>query len=87
MAARHRKKASGGRVFYSGGDSNVASEAAEKKHGGKVIGKVMGKKSRPRMDKRQRGGRIGSDKSPMAPGSASSPLSSASSPTPKSASG
>ena len=81
--ARH-KKASGGRVFYSGGNSNVAAEAAEKKHGGKVVGKAPGKKSKARMDKRARGGRIGADKSPMAPGSASSPMSSAASPAPKS---
>ncbi len=66
--ARH-KKAGGGRVFYSGGSSNVAGEAAEKKHGGKVG------KSQPRMDKRARGGRIATPESP---------LSSASSPGPKS---
>ena len=72
--ARH-KKASGGRVFYSGGNSNVAAEAAEKKSGGKVVGNAPGGKSKHRMDKRARGGRIGSDKSPF---------SSASSPSPKS---
>lgn len=73
--ARH-KKASGGRVYYSGGNSNVAEEAAEKKHGGKVTGKAPGGKSKARMDKRARGGRIG--------GSNSSPYSSAHSPAPKS---
>lgn len=114
---RHMKhKAKGGAVYYEGGASNVAKEAAEKeqhKHGGKVIGKVMGHKSKKRLDKRARGGRIGdmkqdkkmvfsavhkhekhmhkgepetklkrggkvgSDKSPFAPGSAKSPFSSA----------
>jgi hypothetical protein len=75
--ARH-KKASGGRVFYSGGNSNVAAEAAEKKHGGKVVGKAPGGKSKHRMDKRARGGRIATP---------SSPFSSAHSPAPKSAAG
>lgn len=119
--ARHHHgkphKASGGSVdYYEGGNSNVAKEAAEKeqkKHGGKVMGKVHGGKSHKRMDKRARGGRIddmkedkkvadaavhkhekhlhkgeketkfksggrvGSDKSPMAPGSATHPFSSA----------
>ncbi len=80
MKARH-KKASGGTV-YAGGGSNVVKEAAEtsqKKHGGAVkeIGKIKGAKSKPRLDKRARGGRIGSDKSPMAPGSARNPFSSA----------
>ena len=72
--ARH-KKAGGGRVFYSGGNSNVAAEAAEKKHGGKVVGKAPGGKSKPRMDKRARGGRIATP---------TAPFSSASSPSPKS---
>ncbi len=62
--ARH-KKAGGGRVFYSGGSSNVAGEAAEKKHGGKVVGKAPGGKSQPRMDKRARGGRIATPESPL----------------------
>lgn len=75
--ARHKGKASGGAVYYSGGSSNVASEAAEKKGGGKVLGKAMGAKSMKRLDKRARGGRIGSDKSPMAPGAATHPFSSA----------
>ena len=62
MKSRH-KKASGGRVFYAGGESNVAKEAEEKKHGGRVkkhMGKVHGEKPKMRMDKRARGGRIGS---------------------------
>lgn len=78
MANRHKaQKASGGRVYYSGGDSNVAKEAAERKRGGKVMGKMEGGASKPRLDKRASGGRVGSDKSPMAPGSASHPFSSA----------
>lgn len=38
MANRHKMscKASGGRVAYSGGGSNVAKEAAERKDGGRV---------------------------------------------------
>lgn len=67
---RHKmKKASGGRAeYYAGGNSNVAKEAAEKKHGGKVVEKPEGKKAKHRMDKRPRrahGGRVGSDKSPF----------------------
>lgn len=93
MKARH-KKAKGGSVYYEGGGSNVAKEAAEKrqmKKGGRVhedeaedkklikkeIGKVMGGKAKKRLDKRASGGRCGSDKSPMAPGSATHPFSSA----------
>ncbi len=76
--ARH-KKASGGRVFYDGGNSNVAKEAADTtdsfKKGGRAVGKAPGKKSKARMDKRARGGRIGG-----------SPFSSAATPTPKSVS-
>lgn len=79
--ARH-KKASGGKVYYEGGESNVAKEAAEKqqkKHGGAVknLGKIEGGKSRKRADRKASGGMIGSDKSPMAPGSARHPFSSA----------
>lgn len=74
--ARH-KKAKGGAVYYEGGGSNVAKEAAEKKRGGAVkhMGKVAGDKSAHRLDKRKRGGRVGSDRSPF---------SSAASPAPKS---
>lgn len=70
-ARHHMKKASGGKVFYDGGSSNVAKEAMEKKHGGKVmkeVDKPEGKKSKMRMDKKPRrasGGRVGSDKSPF----------------------
>lgn len=51
------------------GNQQVIDEAFERKHGGKV--------SAPRLDKRASGGRVGSDKSPMAPGSAKHPFSSA----------
>lgn len=71
--ARHSKKAGGSRAYAGGGA--VFSEATEKKHGGKVVGKAPGAKSKPRMDKRARGGRIATP---------TSPFSSASSPSPKS---
>jgi len=69
---RHKmKKARGGEVFYEGAGSNVAKEAEEKKHGGRVkkeVEKPEGKKAKMRMDKKPRrasGGRVGSDKSPF----------------------
>ena len=87
MKHRHhaaKKHAKGGKVdFYEGGGSNVAKEAEEKhqmKRGGRAKhpGKVHGKKSHHRLDKRARGGRTGnSTSSPMAPGSARHPYSSA----------
>jgi hypothetical protein len=52
-------------------------EAEDKKLIRKEIGMAMGDKAKKRLDKRARGGRIGSDKSPMAPGSATHPFSSA----------
>ena len=70
MATRHKMqaRAKGGKVFYEGGDSNVAKEALERKRGGAVKrksgGKVPGFKSGGRLDKRARGGKAGSDKSP-----------------------
>ena len=65
MANRHsvQKRAAGGKVYYAGGESNVAKEAAERKRGGKVV-KMAGKKGKVRLDKRARGGRAGADKSP-----------------------
>ena len=55
--ARH-KKASGGRALPFS-DPDMASEATEKKPPiGKMVGKAPGAKSKPRMDKRQRGGRV-----------------------------
>lgn len=73
--SRARHKAKGGHVkeeFYAGGGSNVAKEAEEKKHGGKVRVHGEGEKPKHRSDrpKRARGGRmrgegIGSDKMPL----------------------
>ncbi len=80
MANRHRaqKKNVGGAVAYNAANSNVVREAKEKAGGGKVVGKACGGPVAPmRMDKRARGGRIGSDKSPFAPGAAKHPFSSA----------
>ena len=65
MAHRHKAhKAAGGRTFYSGGESNVAHEAAEKKHGGKVAA-MHGKKGHHRLAKHARGGKVGADKHPF----------------------
>lgn len=86
MKAKH-KKAAGGRTYYSGGESKVAKEAQETeqpmKRGGAVkkdMGKMSGDKGKKRMDRkphRASGGRVSSDKSPMAPGAATHPFSSA----------
>lgn len=65
---RHKMKKASGGVVYSGAGSHVVKEAEEKKHGGKVVEKMEGKKPKHRMDKRPRrasGGRVGSDKSPF----------------------
>lgn len=72
--ARH-KKAKGGGMYYSGSESNVAKEAAEKKYGGKSCkkgGKVKhmkaeGSKAKSHLGKMKRatGGRVGADKSPL----------------------
>ena len=70
--ARHSKKSGGGRA-YAGGGAMPFSEATSKP--GKVVGKAPGGKSKPRMDKRARGGRIATP---------TAPFSSASSPSPKS---
>ena len=67
MANRHKKgKASGG-IAMAGGNPEVVKEAEEKKRGGKAMGKVMGGKSRMRLDKpgRKVGGRVGADRSPL----------------------
>lgn len=63
--ARHGMKPKGKMDDYSGsGKSNVAKEAMEKKHGGKVmkeVDKPEDGKSKKRMDKRPRkagGGRV-----------------------------
>ena len=52
-----QKRAKGGRVFYASGNSKVASEAFERKDGGKVCA-MDDKKSPKRMDKRARGGSV-----------------------------
>lgn len=67
--ARHKGKALGGAV-YSGKGSNVEKEAEEMKSGGKVMPKMDGMKGKKRPDKRARGGRIGSDRSPFSSASA-----------------
>lgn len=90
--ARH-KKAMGGSVYSGAGSNVVkethekrqmkkggavhADAAEDKKLIKKEVGKVCGDKPKKRLDKRASGGRVGSDKSPMAPGSARHPFSSA----------
>lgn len=66
MAARHKRK-SGGGIAVAAGNPFVLKEAEEKKKGGKVMGKVHGAASRPRLDRpgRKSGGRVGADKSPL----------------------
>lgn len=66
--ARHKMKKAGGGSVYSGAGSNVMKEAEEKKFGGKVkksVEKPNEKKPKKRMDKRARGGKVGSDKAPF----------------------
>lgn len=67
MANRHKAqcRASGGRVAYAAGSSNVVKEAAERKFGGKVVGGSPGSKGKSRVDKRARGGGVGADKNPF----------------------
>jgi hypothetical protein len=66
MAHRHKMqhRAKGGRVAYEGGESHVAHEAEEKKHGGGVkhVGKTHGHKGKRRY---ARGGKVGADKHPF----------------------
>ncbi|WP_155773393.1 hypothetical protein [Rhizobium leguminosarum] len=56
---------------YAGADSNVVKEAEERKDGGRVkkkeMGKVDGKMSKMRLDRpgRKSGGRVGADTSPL----------------------
>lgn len=68
MAARHRKghKAGGG-IMVAAGNPDVIKDAEQKKKGGKVVGKMHGAASRPRLDRpgRKSGGRVGADKSPL----------------------
>lgn len=61
MAKNPQKRAHGGRVYYEGGNSKVAKEAASTSStfakGGKVCA-MDDKKSMKRIDKRARGGRV-----------------------------
>ena len=79
--AKAKGKNIGGGAWYTGSGSNVAKEAQEKNRGGAVKknkggavkraygGRTMGKPSgaiaAPRLDKRARGGGVGSDTSPF----------------------
>lgn len=66
--ARHGKKAGGGAVPAKvSGNPDVFKEAAGRKKGGKVLGKMDGDKAKKRFDKpgRKNGGRVGADKSPF----------------------
>lgn len=67
MAARHKKKASGGGIAVASGNPNVIKEAEEKKRGGKAMGKMHGGMSKSRLDRpgRKSGGRVGANKSPL----------------------
>ena len=66
-------RAKGGGIMEAGGNPEVFKEAEEKKHGGKARhkrkhgGSVEGKHSKHRMDRhhRAKGGRVGSDHSPL----------------------
>jgi hypothetical protein len=65
MANRHKGSGfKGGRTVYSGAGSNVVKEA-ESTENKKEGGRVHGKHGKGRLDKRARGGRIGSDKHPF----------------------
>jgi len=70
MAGKVAKRNIGGGTWYQGGNSNVASEAKERKDGGKVtatakrkfggrtVGSPSGSKSSGNLGKRARGGRL-----------------------------
>lgn len=63
MANRHKSQKAGPKganaPAYSGGNSSTAKAAKVTTDAFKKGGKVMGTKSKARMDKRARGGRIG----------------------------
>jgi len=63
MANRHKSQAAGKSgaesLAYSGGSSGTAKAAKKSSDGFKRGGKIMGKKSKARMDKFARGGRAG----------------------------
>lgn len=73
MKSRKMRRADGGAVkdVYAGGSSNVVKEANERKRGGRVrkkeVGKVEGAKARMRLDRpgRKTGGRVGADSAPL----------------------
>ncbi len=75
MAHRHKvHHRKGGRVVYEGAGSHVAHEAestgTDHKRGGRAHkhkhgGKVHGHHGKHRLDKRARGGGVGSDRSPF----------------------
>ena len=54
---------------YAGGESNVVKAARERKKGGRLVSdaKAEGKKAHDRMDRapRKKGGRVGSENSPL----------------------
>ena len=78
VAKEAREHKHGGKVKkHDRGGKVHGDEAEDKKLIAKEMGKVMGEKAKHRPDKRARGGRVGSDKSPFAPGSATHPFSSA----------
>lgn len=73
MAARHKKKSTGGGIANAGGNPSVITEAKERKKGGKVIGKMHGGAASRRLDRpgRKRGGRVGADMAPLSTASKS----------------
>lgn len=73
--ARHKGRARGGVVAYSGGESNVMKEAHERKRGGKVMGE--GDEPKHRADKRARGGGVPGRKRGGGVGANLTPLSTA----------
>lgn len=65
--ARHKKSGGGVAPMKVSGNPDVFKEAAARKKGGKVIGKMEGGKAKHRFDKpgRKSGGRVGANKSPL----------------------
>lgn len=66
MANRHKKNVGGAAV--ASGNPKVIKEAKERKTGGRALktgGKVVGRASGGRLDKRARGGGVGADKNPF----------------------
>lgn len=65
--ARHGKKGGGAVPMKVSGNPDVFKEAAGRKKGGKVLGKMDGGKAKHRFDKpgRKSGGRVGANRSPL----------------------